>query len=159
MLLTDAGSLGARTSRPHLHLPGSAVSCLRYPESILAYAAKSVIPYFLGARTSRPHLHLPGSTLACAAQGGIPSAFTLGARTSHFDKTDLPKLQRYARFFNNDDSMPGYYQEHSGNKTFNKVKFANDICQHFTKGNLSQVLDLEERMADVVDIIKKWNEG
>jgi hypothetical protein len=72
-------------------------------------------------------------------------------------KADLPELNKYRCFFNNGET-PGFYQEHTGKKSYNKVEFARDVCKHFTKENLSGVLDLKNKIEQAVAEIKKWNE-
>ena len=73
-------------------------------------------------------------------------------------KDDFPEVKQYQRFFHDSKDNSGYYQLHSGNKSYNKVDFARKVSKHFTNENLSPVLDLNDRMGEVVAEIKKWNE-
>ena len=80
------------------------------------------------------------------------------ALCKQFKKDSLLGVQLYQRFFYNDTDNPGYYQMYSGNKSYNKVDFARNVCKHFTKENLSGVLDLKNKIEQAVAEIKKWNE-
>jgi hypothetical protein len=75
----------------------------------------------------------------------------------------LPELRRYQRLH----AAPGdkepeedkaYVQEHGLRKDgHQKVRFARDISGFFTKENLGPVLDLAERIKEVIHRIESWN--
>ncbi len=77
-----------------------------------------------------------------------------------FDKTNLPDIEQYQRFYYDSDKAKvcGYWQKNKLKGTFDKVGLARDVIIHLTKENLKSRFDLEKQMQKICDTIKTWNE-
>jgi hypothetical protein len=78
-----------------------------------------------------------------------------GAIASMFEKKLDKQIGQYQPFSDYLDKM---ISKAEGNKFLsNKVLFAEKICPHLCRENLTPILDLEERLNEVCKRIRKWN--
>ena len=65
-----------------------------------------------------------------------------------------PQVEQYGNFF---DHLEGIKRGVGEKYRSKKPLLAEELSPHFTKENLSSVLDLTEKLDAVCDTIRKWN--
>lgn len=78
-----------------------------------------------------------------------------------WNKSKLPPIGQYEYFYHEptkSSKLKGYFQKHCRMKTFDKVKFANQVAPNMTLDNIKAKFDLDKEMQKIIAQIKKWNE-
>ena len=75
-----------------------------------------------------------------------------------FENEKLPDIGQYERFYKADgEAGEDYWHKHSSKRTFDKVELAMDVVPHLDKVSLDGRFDLASQMAQICDLIGKWN--
>ena len=73
-----------------------------------------------------------------------------------FKKDNLPDIERYEIFYH--EKEKDYWHKNGLVGSFDKVEFAHKIVLNLLKEDLDKRFELKDRMAEICEKIKKWNE-
>jgi AAA15 family ATPase/GTPase len=72
-----------------------------------------------------------------------------------FKKDNLPEIERYEVFHNEDKK--DYWHKNGLTGSFDKVEFAHRVVPLLIKDDLDKRFELKDKLAEICKIIKKWN--
>jgi len=107
----------------------------------------------------RDSMEKMGAHIWITAAKEIENYIPADAMEKVFGKSGLAEVGQYERFFYTSQrkNEKGYWQRKGLGGSFDKVKVASEVVAHLTRENLDGRFDLEDEMAKICEIVRRWN--